>query len=181
MDRNEIIAAGSTLTDPFTVRYELDCTGPIRAYFSSRRMFVRYQVDLREVPDSLLLVPLLGSVAPIAWVLGARLRVPVIDASFLSALEVVRQSFRRMYPALDWDGEICADSVVDTAVEAPERTALLFSGGVDSLVSYVRHSHENPLLVSVWGADIGLAAAGAETPLPMMRARHVERGTCASA
>lgn len=157
MQPNEIVVAGPALSDPFTVRYELDCTGPNRAYFSSRRMFVRYQVDLGGVPDSLLLVPLLGSIAPIAWVLGARLRVPVVDASFLAALEVVRQSLRTMYPSIDWSGEIVADSVVDTTVDSAERSALLFSGGVDSLASYVRHNSENPLLVSIWGADIGLA------------------------
>jgi hypothetical protein len=82
--------------------------------------------------------------------------VPVIDEAFLEALRAVRESFRELHPTLAWDGELRAQSIVTDAVEPGECTALLFSGGVDSLASYVHHRGEKPLLVSVWGADVGL-------------------------
>jgi hypothetical protein len=121
-------------------------------------MFVTYDADLTAVPEAILLVPFLATVAPIAWVLGAELHVPVVEAAFLEALQRVRQSLQHLHPALDWGGDIRAEAVVDCAdTYRSERVALLFSGGVDSLASYVNHRREKPLLVSVWGADIGLS------------------------
>jgi len=157
MDLPEIVVTPPALDDPFTVRYQLACTGSTRRYFSAEPMFVRYDVDVRAVPESILLIPLLGTLVPIAWVLGATLHVPVIDEAFLEALPVIRRSFQRLHPTIDWTGDVRAETIATETANPGHRTALLFSGGVDSLASYVSHRQENPLLVSVWGADIGLS------------------------
>jgi hypothetical protein len=119
-------------------------------------MFVRYDVDVDRVPDSVLLIPFLGTIVPIAWVLEATLSVPVVEASFWEALPAVQQSFQRLYPAVPWAGQMHAETVEEGGAEPGGRSALLFSGGVDSVASFVNHESERPLLVSVWGADIGL-------------------------
>jgi hypothetical protein len=120
-------------------------------------MVVRYDVDVESVPPAILIVPLIATVAPIAWALGAELRVPVVDTVFLESLGTVRRGFERLYPAMTWGGRVCAEEVVDCReTHARDGVALLFSGGVDSLASFVLHRNEKPWLVSVWGADVGL-------------------------
>lgn len=157
MGISEIAVAGPILTDRLTVCYRLHASELIRRYFSSRRMFVKYDVDVTRVPEAILLIPFLATLAPIAWALEARLQAPVVDAVFWDALQRVQRSLRELYPALGWDGELRAAALVDSIATKPgERGALLFSGGVDSLASYVMHRSEEPLLVSIWGADVGL-------------------------
>jgi hypothetical protein len=140
-----------------TVRYAVRPSGSIARYFPDQAMVATYDIEIEAVPPPILLVPLVATVAPIAWALGADLRVPVADAVFLESLTAVGRGFERVHPAVDWGGRVRAEEVVDCR-EAPrgEGMALLFRCGVDSLASFLIHRSENPRLVSVWGADIGL-------------------------
>lgn len=149
--------AVSVQVDGSTVRYELRASRPIDTYFSSEKMFVTYDVDLTGVPEAFLLIPGLSTLAPIAWILGAELHTPMVDTIFLESLQRVRRSLQHLYPTIHWGGKVQAAAVVnsgDTYLRGKE--ALLFSGGVDSLASFVSHRHAKPRLVSVWGADVGL-------------------------
>lgn len=155
---DQIEVARPVLIDRATVRYELNCTPPIRKYFSSQSMFVTYDVDLSDVQDAILLIPFLSTVAPIAWVLGAELHVPCLDAVFFEVLNKIRESFLHLHPGMDWSGEVRANQIVDcSGTYEGSRPAILFSGGVDSLTSFVVHREKKPRLVTAWGADIGLA------------------------
>jgi hypothetical protein len=153
-----IDVAAPAVENKTKVRYGLTCDAGMREYFSSERMFVTYDVDVSNVPEHLLLIPLLSTLAPISWSLGAELRVPSIDKAFLDALGQIREAFRRLHPASSWGGEISADRIVDHGQAAARgNSAILFSGGVDSVISFVAHRQENPRLVTVWGADLGLS------------------------
>jgi hypothetical protein len=148
------------LIDRMTVRSELNCTSPLRKYFSSESMFVTYDVDLSDVSEAILLIPLLSTVAPIAWALGAQVHVPCIDAVFFQALSEIKQSFQLLHPKIEWSGEVGGEIVDDGKTYQGSGHAILFSGGVDSLTSFVVHRQKKPRLVTVWGADLGLADHG---------------------
>lgn len=139
-----------------TVTYNLRPDRALRSYFSSERMFATYEVRLADVPQPILLIPFVATLAPIAWALGAELRLPSVDRVFLESLLEVREALRELHPAVSWDGDIRADTIVDGDEASYEHEALLFSGGVDSLASFVTHRHGKPLLVAVWGADVGV-------------------------
>src|SRR4026208_1488815 len=66
-----IDVARPVLVDRYTVSYDLTCTRELQKYFSGRGMFITYDADISIVPNALLLIPLLSSLAPIAWALGA--------------------------------------------------------------------------------------------------------------
>ena len=123
-------------------------------------------VDLSTVPEGILAVPLLSNVCPIAWAADATVHVDVIDREFRDSMRAVQRSLAAMYPSLfdvdptSTDAGIRAERVVDyragedrTPLDST-RSGLLFSGGVDSLTSYLRHREENPMLIAVHGADI---------------------------
>ena len=153
----QIVVGSPTLVERSTVIYDVRAGRPIDRYFSSERMFVTYDVDLTGVPEALLLVPCLSTLAPIAWALGAEIRVPTVDAVFLESLGHVQRALAHLHPTIDWRGDVRAQAVVDHAGTYPHhRDGLLFSGGVDSLTSFVTHRRGTPWLVSVWGADLGL-------------------------
>ena len=153
-----IDVARPILLDRHTVSYDVSCTSEMRKYFSGRGMFITYDADISIVPNALLLIPVLSTLAPIAWALGADLSAHSIDAGFLRALGDIQRSFQRLHPEVSWSGDVFGDEVVDTRTSYPGRErAILFSGGVDSVTSAVVHREEKPLLVTVWGADLGLA------------------------
>ena len=80
----QINVAKPVLLDRSVVSYELSCSSEMSRYFSSQRMFVSYDADVSLVPNALLLIPLLSTLAPIAWALGADINAPCIDVGFLS-------------------------------------------------------------------------------------------------
>lgn len=52
---------------------------------------------------------------------------------------------------------------------------LLFSGGVDSLASYIRHREKKPNLIMIWGADIPISQEGFWRKLGLLMKTSRER------
>ena len=59
----------------------------------------------------------------------------------------------KWYPQFSFSTNIYAENFVSNRFNG-ERYGLLFSGGVDSLTSFIRHKDKHPDLFTVWGADI---------------------------
>jgi hypothetical protein len=132
----------------------------VRRFFADDTFRAEYDVDVSRVPPAIAVVPVLAHVCPVAWANGADVEVPVVDATFLNALSEIRDVLRRIYPEFIEGGEIRAARVVDTRTDrspaAYGDVGMLFTGGVDSVASYVRHRDEDPTLVSVQGWVVGV-------------------------
>lgn len=105
------------------------------------------------------MIPLLANLMPLAWAIGADVHVSELDRRFYNCLTEVRASLQRLYPRLKFAGSLTVERLTEEALVAgpqPVRTAALFSGGVDSLATYLRRKAERPYLITVWGGDIGL-------------------------
>ncbi|WP_459192737.1 hypothetical protein [Halosimplex sp. J119] len=141
---------------------ECDVTPPdgLRRFFTGERFRAEYDVDVSDVPEAVSVIPALAQICPVAWANGTDVSVEVVDERFLRALEAVRDALVGMYPEFMEGGEIRAEEVVDTRVERDPASfhdeALLFSGGVDSVASYIRTREADPTLVSVqgWVVDV---------------------------
>lgn len=137
-----------------------------RRYFRGAAFFVRYDEPITKVPEAVLTIPAVAVMSTLVWFLGATLLVSVLDRKYAESLELVRTALKQMYPALPVQGELLIQKCV-TAVapcdeqETPRSTkcALLFTGGVDSVNSALRHQTSLPLLLSVLGADVRLYQA----------------------
>lgn len=143
-------------TDGQRVEYDYRPSPGVRRFFAED-LAVEYGVDVSEVPESLLVIPLVANLCPVAWATGADVYVPEIDGTFLRALTNVREAFERLHPEFAEDATVYAKQIVENGADTSReeaRSGLLFSGGVDSVASYVRHRDENPLLVSIHGFDI---------------------------
>jgi hypothetical protein len=118
--------------------------------------FVEYDTSIEDVPEAILIIPFLGTVCPIAWVTKADVYVDIIDETYLHALSKVKRTLQRFYPKMRFSGEIRAKNIVKPDIQVHSKSMTLFSGGLDSLVTYIRHKNEKPFLASIHGADVPL-------------------------
>ena len=160
------------------LRYEFECSPGLRRFFTGEDLVIEYDADVGEVPEHVLAIPWLANVCPVAWSRRADVYVPRIDAAFRDALFSVQHTLSRMYPRVIRGGDLYYREALgdgtgsDDSARSAEpgagapaeagaggRSALLFSGGVDSLASYLRHREEDPLLITIQGWDVTLDRA----------------------
>ena len=139
------------------IRYEYDVQGSWAEAFAAEEVFfIEYSCDVSQVPVSVLLIPLLSNVLPMAWVYDAAVYVPECDRAFLESLPEVKAGFEKMYPMLVFSGELHVEKIVDHTAVSAGGSAAFFSGGVDAFDTLVRHREEVPTLLTLWGSDIRL-------------------------
>ena len=132
---------------------KLDFSENISKFFLTDRFVVEYDKNIEDVDESILVIPPISTVIPIAWATGADVYVETLDKSYLDSLNKVEQVFRGWFPQFSFSGKIHVQNLIANKFNN-EGYALLFSGGVDSLTSYVKHKDQQPTLISIWGADI---------------------------
>jgi hypothetical protein len=93
---------------------------------------------------------MVANIAPIAWAVGADIQLNEIDATYLQSLTKVKDAYQNLHSNFSFSGDIHAEEKVRNEFGG-DRTGMLFTGGVDSLTSYVRHKQKKPDLISVWG------------------------------
>ena len=151
------ISLRNVRTEERTVRCDVEYDRELRRFFTGEPFVADYDVDLEAVPPSIAVVPALAHVGPVAWANGADIRVPTVDETYLEAFRAVGNELVEMYPEFMRGGRIRVGEAVgnEVAREGAGDAAMLFTGGVDSVATYVRHRAEDPILVSVQGWVVG--------------------------
>ncbi len=148
-----------------TASYYFENSPELDPYFNKNNLFTlqiadqlqKSQLKLCDVPDSVLVIPFLGNVLPISWLLDTNLSIDVIDKSFYNAIPAIKSGYANMYPNLDFRGSLSAKNVIDTPLSSakPEEIAF-FSAGVDAWQTFVTHYTEHPTLLTLFGMDFYL-------------------------
>lgn len=162
--RKSTLTVTSVECSPQRVCVKFKVRGPVKEYFiKNSSFFAEYSDDIVSSDKSLAVIPFLCNVLPIIWLTNTSLIVPEIDKSFLESVRDIKKGYMEMYPMLTFKGKIIAQDVVDnshvdTSSRANNGTDALtfFSGGVDAFNTLISHASKNPILFSVWGADIEL-------------------------
>jgi hypothetical protein len=154
MDRDKIIVKPPEIVGDNMIKITFTCTKKLEPFFIEKVLWVQYNRKINSVPKSLSVIPLLCNILPIAWVTDADIYVEEADSRFLRSVEIIRNSFQVLYPQLKFSGKLYAKSVVENSGYGQRKSATLFSGGVDSLTTFIRKRHEKPGLITVWGSDI---------------------------
>ncbi|QRV17604.1 hypothetical protein JMJ58_21735 (plasmid) [Haloterrigena salifodinae] len=147
--------------DGTTLEADVRTSGDLERFFTTESFRTEYDVPIADVPEGVLAIPVLAQVCPVAWANGADVYVDEVDATFAAALQDVEASLREMHDFLE-GGTLYAKETIDADPEAGGESGLLFTGGVDSTCSYVRHREEKPTLVSIRGWTITPDAADDE-------------------
>lgn len=139
------------------LRVEYEINPGLELYFTADRVFEEEcSEDISTVPESVLVIPFVCNVLPVAWLTDAVLDVPQLDREFYEGLPGVLEGYRNMSPMLEFKGKVQVGQLVDNSFTPSEKVAALFSGGVDAFATLIAHADENPQLITIWGADVKL-------------------------
>ena len=141
-------------------RVSAQASSVISPTFLSEAIWVESRdLSFAGLTDEVAALPLILDAAPIVWSLGSTLSVDAAP-DLIRTLGVASQSMSRLWPQFEWSGSITGSTVsVGPAHSAVGgKTALLFSGGLDSTFSAFMLLDENPVLLTVHGGrDLTLA------------------------
>jgi len=139
------------------LEFKLSYSKNVRKYFSGSSFYVEYDKEVHNVSRSILHIPAVANIITLAWAIGADIYVKELDKTYLESLNKVKSVFKRFYPKLPFSTRINVEEIVSNRF-FNEGYGLLFSGGVDSMTSYIRHKDKKPNLIMVWGVDIPVRA-----------------------
>lgn len=144
------------VADGARVEVNFGCRGRVKRFFVTDRFYAVYEgCCVQNVPEEMLVIPFLSTVCPVAWANHADVYVEAVDEKFLRSLEKVKLALQKFYPEMEFRGRVHANRIVNSEWKGVKSNSMmLFSGGVDSLATFIRHRDEKPILVTIHGADI---------------------------
>lgn len=71
-----------------------------------------YDVDISNVPSSVLQVPVFSNIIKVAWAVGADVYIKELDKSYLNSLNQIRSVMSDWYPKLSFSTSIHVKNVV---------------------------------------------------------------------
>lgn len=138
------------------IDYNYSVDASIVKYFNlNQKLYLHYQEDISSVPKSILVIPLLANIAPIAWFVGFDIEVDELDQTFFNSLLELKKEFAIHFPQIK-NSSVKYKKLIRNDF-SDSNTALLFSGGLDAFESLTRNIKLNPYLISVHGADIAIS------------------------
>ena len=144
---------GSVKANNNTIETTFSCNGRMRKFFKNRKFVAEYNISIEGTPPSILTIPFLAVACPVAWANNADIYVDECDETFLYSLKLIKKTLREFYPQMNFGGRIQVKNVVKVPNRNLSRKMVLYSGGVDSLATLMRHQSENPLLFTVMGKN----------------------------
>lgn len=140
------------------VQYKYVVSDDLKKYFIlDNPIFVKYDEGIGDVPDSLLAVPFVVNVLPIAWLTDSTIIVNEIDSVFYSSIDKIKSGYANMHPGFRFNGKVEANSIVEKSIPGENSaTGVMFSGGLDAFSTLIAHYEENPHLITIGGADVAL-------------------------
>ncbi len=145
--------------DKIYYEYRVEGTEDFKKIFWMGELFsVQYNEDIENVPQSILVIPLICNILPIIWVNNATIYLDEIDKKFYKSIPNIKKGYIEMLPNIEFKGKLKAKKKVKNNIKEQnadiEKTATFFSGGVDSYSTLIRKMNEKPDLITIWGADI---------------------------
>ncbi|MCK6608011.1 MAG: hypothetical protein L6Q46_06860 [Flavobacterium sp.] len=153
MSKNIILTKTIRNLNENKVVYFQETEVKFQPYFNEN-LFVQYDFDLSDIPDSILNIPFVANLYPICWFLGATLKVKTLDENFYLSIEKIKQEFAKFYPEIITKKSQLLVENFETISYNTNQSAMLFSGGVDALYTYSRLDSDKIQLVTIHGADI---------------------------
>jgi|Deesub1362B_J571_1020462.scaffolds.fasta_scaffold00364_5 hypothetical protein len=129
---------------------KLSCSKGIGKYFLSNSFYVEYDKRIDNVDRSILQIPIVSNIVTLAWVIGADIYVKELDETYLKSLHKIRSILSIWYPQLPINTKINVEKIISNKF-SNKGYGLLFSGGIDSTASYIRHRSKKPNLITIRG------------------------------
>jgi len=138
-----------------TVIFNYYFSSNLKTFFRPKNSFsIKYDFDITKIPASILVIPFVTNVLPVAWLLNATLKIPELDEEFYEHIKDIKNGYETVYPKLKFAGGIKVQRIINNSYTPTAKVAQSFSGGVDSFSTLINHLAEQPELVTLIGSDI---------------------------
>lgn len=137
-----------------SIVYNFSVNGDISKYFSGKEFKISYPESIEVVPDSIASIPFVCSVLPIIWITNASLVISRLDFAFYKSIFDFKKGYQEMFPETVFGGKIIVKSVEKNYYANTDKSAMFYSGGLDSMQTFISHLKEKPILLAIWGSDI---------------------------
>lgn len=114
---------------------------------------IEYTEAIESVPVSIAVIPFVSNILPIAWLFNGQIYIDELDSEFYQSIDEFKKGYIDMYPQFKFKGEVFVNRLINNTYEN-NRSAVLFSGGVDAFQTLLSHMEEKPMLITLWGADV---------------------------
>lgn len=142
-----------------TVRSRIVVSKDLRKYFRRLSFYSSYDGEI-AASKGILNIPVLSIVLPLAWVTGADIYVDELDKAFADSMDVLQLEYQKIYPNAPFKTNLVVNNLTESA-DSPDNTALLFSGGLDSIYSLYSNMTLKPRLIMIFGTrDIPISHVG---------------------
>lgn len=136
------------------IAYDYTVSQKIKKYFDKDHQFyATYDIAVDSTPKSIAVIPFVCNMLPIAWFVDFEIEVDELDVDFYNSMKLVKKEFQKQYPEYELKGKLTSKKLVPNKIEG-EKSAMLFSGGVDAYATYIRIFDQTPDLITIHGADI---------------------------
>lgn len=139
------------------IEYKIRVDENIKKYFNlEKNMWIEYDCNIEGIPEGIAVIPLLTNLIQMAWFLNIEIVVNEVDKKFYDCLDKVKEGYKNMFKMERLNGKLTVKNIVDYSYKPSDKSVMFFSGGVDSLATYITVRKEKPALATVWGSDIAL-------------------------
>ena len=139
------------VTSKDRVDYWFSTTEDLKCFFRMpMHMFIQYDRCIENIPESILVIPFLGNVMQIAWLVNAEVFANKVDATFYRSLQRLRDAYQKMYPNCTLGGTLLAEQE-DNKAQTSAKSAQMYTGGMDAVTTFIRHAEKRPLLILEYG------------------------------
>lgn len=140
-----------TLVNSGKVEFKYEARGKLSRYFTTDCMYLEYGQNVESVPKSVLNICFVASVLPLIWLTDTVLWVDEIDRTFYDCVLRLKNAYQELYPQYQLKGRFVAAKTEYNSYNIQRESLLLFSGGIDAHVSYLRIKESNPVLCNIQG------------------------------
>lgn len=140
-----------TVVDGNRVTFYFEARGNLKSYLTTNEMFIEYDQLMDRVPASILNISFVASLLPLAWLTDTTMWVNEIDRTFYDCILRLKTAYQDLYPWYHLGGRFVAANPQNNSYVVRRESLLLFSGGIDAHVSYLRHKEQKPVLCNIQG------------------------------
>lgn len=136
--------------DKGKICYKFQVSKNISTFFNKDYLEIEYDKDMESIPDDVLAVPFVSLMLPMSWILDAIIWVKELDQTFYYATFQIKRAYQAFYPNCRFLGTVVPGRIKDNSISSG-KAILLFSGGVDSITTFIRIREMEPILLNVYG------------------------------
>ncbi len=106
-------------------------------------------INLKSLPPSIVDIPLITNIIPVVWLSGNTYTIEEMDEDLYYSLIKIKKFFKRFFYNTSWDGELKPTQLIKNSIPSSTiQSAALFTIGLDSTATVLRHFDEKPILIS---------------------------------